>query len=358
VATLVASAASPDDVFVAVTREVRQLLEADASLILRLDPDGVGTVVARLGEQVELMPVGSRWTPEPPLATAIALRTGRSARVDDNSAARGAFADVIHRVGLRSAVATPIIVDGRVWGVISVATTRESLAADTERRLVDFTELVATAISNAASRAQLAASRARIVATADETRRRIERDLHDGIQQRLVTLALEVRTVIDSAARDELRVPLSRVVDGLKEALDELREISRGVHPANLSGGGLASALKSVARRSALPVALDITGVGRLPQPVEVAAYYTVSEALANAAKHAGASRAEVTLHVDNGTLHLSISDDGVGGADPARGSGIIGLSDRVEALGGSITLISPPGKGTSLVLQLPAAAG
>jgi signal transduction histidine kinase len=259
-------------------------------------------------------------------------------------------------MGIRSSVATPIAVEGRLWGVIGVGTRRERFPANTEQRLLDFTELVATAISTATTRAQLAASRARIVTTADETRRRIERDLHDGIQQRLVTLALEVQTAAEAVPSEQQDL-LSNVGDGLRTALDELREISRGVHPAILSAGGLGPALKSLARRSTLPVELDVGGVERLPHPVEAAAYYAVSEALTNAAKHAHASCAQVKLELRNGTLLLFIRDDGVGGADPAGGSGIIGLTDRVEALGGIIALQSPPGEGTSITLQLPTKA-
>jgi signal transduction histidine kinase len=207
-----------------------------------------------------------------------------------------------------------------------------------------------------AAREELAASRARIVATADETRRRIERDLHDGAQQRLVTLALELQAVRNAVPPD-LGAQLSRVEEGLKGVLDELREISRGVHPAILSEGGLGPALKSLARRSALPVELELGAVGRLPEPVEVAAYYVVCEALANATKHANASAARVAMNLDDGTLQLAIRDDGVGGADPGQGSGIVGLSDRVETLGGTLRVTSPPGEGTSLVLELPVAA-
>jgi signal transduction histidine kinase len=207
-----------------------------------------------------------------------------------------------------------------------------------------------------AAREELAASRARIVAAADETRRRIERDLHDGIQQRLVTLGLELRGIRDVVApeRRDLEAGLSHLEDGLKEVLDELREISRGLHPAILSEGGLGPALKSLARRSGLPVELEIGAVERLPEPVESAAYFVTSEALANAAKHAHASAVHVRLEVRDASLRLWIRDDGVGGADRGRGSGIVGLTDRVEALGGTIAVTSPAGEGTEIVLELP----
>jgi signal transduction histidine kinase len=280
------------------------------------------------------------------------MRTGRSTRVDDSSLAAGPLAFQ----GLISAVASPIVVEGRLWGAIGIGSRSAPLPADTERRMVNFTELVATAVANAESRAELEASRARIVAAADETRRQIERDLHDGIQQHLVTLAVELAGVKEavSSEQPDLRSELSRLERDMRVVLDELREISRGVHPAILSKGGLGPALKSLARRSSLNVRLKLGDLDRLPEPVEVAAYYAVSEALTNAAKHAKASVAQVDLQLQNGRLRLSISDDGVGGADPAQGSGILGLTDRVEALGGTVCLISPAGAGTSLILNLP----
>jgi signal transduction histidine kinase len=197
----------------------------------------------------------------------------------------------------------------------------------------------------------------RVVSAADEMRRKIERDLHDGTQQRLITLSVELRGVYDSCAgRPELRDRLAHLAEGLASLLDELRQISRGVHPAILSQSGLGPALKSLARRAALPVKLDVGVAERLPEPVEVAAYYVVSEALANAAKHSGASVAEVGIAVSDGALSVRVRDDGAGGANAAKGSGIIGLRDRVEALGGTMVLASPPGEGTSIVVELPLA--
>ena len=219
-----------------------------------------------------------------------------------------------------------------------------------------FAQLAATAISNTVNRAQLAASRARVVAAADETRRRIERDLHDGIQQRLVSLGLELRVAEEDVPPDgvELKKELARVADGLTGALDELRELARGIHPAILSEGGLAPALKALAGRSSVPVELEVDVEGRLPERVEVATYFVVSEALANASKHARASVARVGVDTIGSRLHVSIADDGVGGADAARGSGLIGLTDRVQALGGTLSVVSPPGKGTTIRVELP----
>ena len=206
------------------------------------------------------------------------------------------------------------------------------------------------------SREELAASRARIVAAGDQARRRIERDLHDGTQQRLVSLVLDLRAAEAAVPpeRPELRAQLARVADGLTGALEELRELSRGIHPAILSEGGLAPALKALARRSAIPVELEVDVQARLPEPVEVAAYYVISEALANAAKHAHASVAQVEAEARDGLLRLSVCDDGVGGATPGGGSGLVGLADRVEALGGTIEVHSPAGEGTRLQIDLP----
>jgi signal transduction histidine kinase len=284
------------------------------------------------------------------------LRSGCSARLDGLEGCAGAWADPTSAHRIRSTVGAPIVVEGRVWGVMVASSNKPKLPDDTEARITRFTELVGTAIANAASRAQLAASRARVLAAADETRRRIERDLHDGIQQRLVTLMLELQGASAAVPPQclELVAQLSGVDAGLRAAFDDLREISRGVHPAILSRGGLGPAIKSLARRCALPVEVELGGAERLPERVEVAAYYMVSEALANATKHAHASVAQVVLEVREGKLCLAIRDDGVGGADPTRGSGILGLTDRVEAMGGTIAVTSPRGEGTSVILELP----
>jgi signal transduction histidine kinase len=222
--------------------------------------------------------------------------------------------------------------------------------------MANFTELVATAVGNAESRAELAASRARIVAAADQTRRRIERDLHDGTQQRLVSLGLELRLAqgMVPAELGELEAEIGKVADELNGVVEDLREIARGIHPVILSEGGLGPALRTLARRAAIPVELEVPAFGRLPEPVEVAAYYVVSEALTNATRHARAPAVSIVLKERDGCLHLSIRDDGAGGADPARGSGLIGLRDRAEALGGSLEVSSPPGEGTLILVQLP----
>ena len=267
------------------------------------------------------------------------------------------FAVKARALGLYSVAGAPIIVDGDVWGLVTVASTDGPLPDRTEDRLAEFTELLGTAIANTQSRTELSASRARIVAAADETRRRLERDLHDGIQQRLVSLALKARTIETMTPRPagEIQGELSLLADGLGTAMDELREISHGIHPAILSEAGLGPALEALARRSVVPVELDLNLGQRLGEHVEAAGYYIASEAITNVAKHARASVIGMRVDGCDGALILSISDDGVGGADPSRGSGIIGLKDRVEALGGSISVLSPPGHGTALHVQLPA---
>jgi signal transduction histidine kinase len=233
---------------------------------------------------------------------------------------------------------------------------RPPSASGLEDRIGQFSDLVATAISNAQARADLAASRARIVAASDETRRRIERDLHDGAQQRLVTLGLSLKAAEQAVPPEQagLKQELARVAAGVAGVLDELREMSRGIHPAILTEGGLRPALRALARRSPVPVRLELDVDSRLPQPVEVAAYFVVSEALANVAKHAEAARVEVSARVQAGRLKIMIRDDGRGGADPSRGSGLIGLADRVEALGGTIRVSSPAGAGTQIAVELP----
>jgi signal transduction histidine kinase len=285
------------------------------------------------------------------------LETGQPARIENYAEAPGEAPKAAREMGWRSSVGAPITVEGRLWGILAVVSkTEQPLPPDTEERLAEFTDLVATAIANAEGRAELDASRARIVATADATRRRIERDLHDGAQQQLVSLALEVRAA-QAGTPEEMskhRDDLSHIVEGLTAVLDGLREIALGIHPAILAEGGLGPALKTLANRSPIPVELDVRDDGRLSEPVEVAAYYVVSEALTNAAKYSRASKVEVDVEVQATTLRVAVRDDGVGGADPAHGSGLLGLKDRAEAIGGTICLESLDGGGTTLVAELP----
>ena len=362
VATLVAHGVPPEEVFAAVVEEIGRLLPVNVVGFIRYDPDGMFTYVAAWGKAVDYVPpVGSRWMLGGHNLGTLVFETGRPARLDhyvDNSSGPASY--VVRKVGYDSAVGAPVIVEGHLWGLIGASSTLgQPLPPDTEARLASFTELVATAIANADSRAELIASRARIVAAADDARRRIERDLHDGIQQQLVSLMLELRAVQAAVPPQsaELRGGLARIADRAKDVFDQVREISHGIHPAVLSESGLTPALKVLARRSAVPVDLDLRSGRRLPGHVEVAAYYAVSEALANAAKHAHASAVQIELDTPDAVMRLAIRDDGTGGADPAQGSGLTGLRDRIEALGGTLEVTSPAGSGTALLIEIPVLA-
>jgi signal transduction histidine kinase len=355
VATLVAEGATPHCVFDAVRREVARMFNTPLSGLLRYD--GNGTVTQLAASDDYLGPIGRSWSVEGDSAVARVCRTGLPARADYTRPTQGSIAATARSEGTLSAVGVPVVVDGALWGVMAVGTREsEPLPADLEDRLAKFTQLLATAIANAEGRAELDASRARIVATADATRRRIERDLHDGAQQQLVWLALALRAAQATVPEglEEHRSELGRVVDGLTAALDDLREIALGIHPAGLSEDGLTAALKRLVARSPLRVNLDCRADGRFPEPVEVTAYYVVSESLTNAAKHADTPVVDVAVAADGDALRVEVRDDGRGGADPAGGSGLLGLKDRVEAIGGTMRLTSPPGAGTSLSVELP----
>jgi signal transduction histidine kinase len=363
VATLVAGGAQPDEVFAAVAQEVRHVLpDADLTTVGRYDRDRSAEVVGGWSRAGNHKLVGHRWILGGQNVHTLVFERNRPARVDHHLAeGTDDVAVAAREFGMRSSAGAPISVEGRLWGLIVVASARENvLPSGAEHRLAGFTELVATAIANAAAQAELTASRARIVATADQTRRRIERDLHDGAQQRLVTIALQLRAAQARVPpqHNRLTADLDRVVAGLASTLDELREYARGIHPAILAQGGLGPALRTLARRSPIPVKLDIRMSERLPEHVEVTAYYVISESLANAAKHANASSIDVEIETTSGVLRLDVRDDGVGGADPARGSGLIGLKDRVEATGGTFTMKSCPGEGTWLLIELPTRDG
>jgi signal transduction histidine kinase len=357
VATLVAQSAPPAAVFDAVTREVGLLCRADLARMERYETDRTVTGVAAWSRVPAHLAVGTRFELDGPSVARDVRQTGRPVRIDTFAGATGAIADEAHALGLRSSVGCPIIATARVWGVIAASTTSdERFPAGTEAQIASFTELVATAIENAEAAAELRASRARVVTTADQTRRRIERDLHDGAQQRLVSMVLQLRAVQAemSPALAELAADLDRVAAGLTDALEELREMARGIHPAILAEGGLAAALKTLARRSPIPVELVVRLEGQLPERAEVNAYYVVSEALTNAAKHAQASAVTVSVEAADELLRVTVRDNGVGGADFSRGTGLTGLKDRVQAFGGRISLDSPRAVGTTLQVELP----
>jgi signal transduction histidine kinase len=326
-------------VFRAVAEEVGKVLEVDFADLWRFDED-------TSAEQVASWAAGgssdSGAASSGGFAVALLVReTGRAARTDDD--ASGSVT-----------IGSPVVVDGSMWGVMSVCRLGGApLPADAEHRLRSFTELVATAISNATTHSQLLASRARIVAAADEARRRVERNLHDGTQQRLISLGLDLQ-VLESSLPADARQDLSRIRREVDAVIDDVREVSRGLHPALLAEGGLAPALSALARRSPIPVELDVGEIGRCAEPIEIAVYYVVSEALANAAKHSGASVVYVKVWLRDGVVRATVADDGGGGAQPGTGSGLTGLIDRVEALGGHLSLVSPPGAGTTLSAELP----
>jgi signal transduction histidine kinase len=363
VAVLMARGAPPEEVFATVAEDTGRLLGAEFTGMSRYDPDGMATIIGGWTSTDTPRPitVGDRLRLGGRNVTTLVSQTGEPVRIDDYGDSSGMFADAAHAANFRSAVGVPITVEGRLWGAMVVGSTRTAaLPASTETRLAEFTELVGTAIANAEAQAELTASRARIVTAADEARRHIERDLHDGAQQRLITLALRVRELQAAApaGAGELVHRLDGVAAGLADTLAELREIARGIHPAVLAEGGLRPALRALARSCPMPVDLHVQVTGRLPGPVEIAAYYVVSEALTNTAKHADATAVTVTVVTGEGMLRVSVRDDGRGGASMGRGSGLVGLKDRVEALGGRIALHSPPGAGTVLEIRVPLGEG
>jgi PAS domain S-box-containing protein len=357
VATLVARGVAPTDVLDAVAEEMRSLLDADWAVLLRYDGNDATTIVASRGDIARRLPVGTLISIGGEDATSKVLRTGRPARMETYADASGAIADLAREVGVRSSVAAPITVEGRLWGVVGATWTREKPlpADDPEERMGEFAELVATAIANAESQANLSASRARVVAATAEERQRVVRDLHDGAQQRLVHAVINLKLALreQGPGNEPLHELLVEALGHAEQANSELRELAHGILPAVLTSGGLRAGAEALVSRSSLPVAVDVSRE-RLPTAIEATAYFVVSEALTNAVKHSGASRAEVRARVDDGLLRVEIRDDGVGGADASQGSGLIGLRDRVEALGGTIEIASPRGSGTSVLVDIP----
>ena len=356
VATLVACGAPSERVFAAVTEEVGRLLGVDRTSMWRYELNGTVTEVMVWRARAEPPDTGKPLRLGGHNAATLVRETGRPVRIDSYSDATGPGAEFARARGFGSSVAAPIKVDGRVWGMMIALAKTEQPPADTEERLTQFTELVATAIANAEARAELTASRGRVIAAGDEARRRLERDLHDGVQQRLVSLSLELRRAQLAVPETlpDVRASLARAADALRDVVAEVQEISRGIHPAILSKGGLAPALRALGRRAAIPIEVSLQGDGRLPEHVEVAAYYVVAEAVANVIKHAHATAAVVSIGIERGALRIEVRDDGVGGADPRRGSGLLGLIDRIEALGGKIRITSPSGGGTTVHVTLP----
>jgi signal transduction histidine kinase len=352
VATLVAHGAPPEDVFAAVANEVERLLSVDMANVCRYESDATVTFVASARQR---LPVGSRWPLRETNLATLVFDTGRPARIDKYADATGALAEGIREVGIRSAVGTPIIVEGRLWGFVAAGSSQEQpLPPDTEARLASFTELVATAISNTEARTEVAASRARLLAATDDERRRVVRDLHDGAQQRLVNTIVTLKMASDALRNDEDAAPalVSEALELAEQANTNLRELAHGILPTVLTKGGLRTGVDALASQTPVPVEIDVS-VDRLPTAVEATAYFVVAEALTNVAKHARAGHAEVMAQIEDGTLTVQVRDDGVGGARP-DGSGLVGLRDRVAALDGRLRVESPADGGTLVAAAIP----
>jgi signal transduction histidine kinase len=358
VATLVAGDSSPEDVFQAVTEEVAQLLGIREAVLERFENDETGTVVGRFGRRmIGGFEIGSTIPIEEGLTAWTVLHTGAPARIDSFEGAPGPLAERVRALGYRSTVGVPIVVAGSIWGALVAAVAEgDSLPPETENRMQAFAELVALALASAQAREELEASRVRIVEASDAERRRLERNLHDGAQQRLVALSVALRLAEGKMrdAPDQAAELLATASEELMEALTELRELAQGIHPAVLTEQGLEAALEVLAARAPLPVELEVRLPERLPEPIEATAYYVVSEALANVVKHAAADSARVRAEHADGLALVEVADDGVGGADPSGGSGLWGLRDRVEALDGKLVVDSSREQGTLVRAELP----
>ena len=354
VATLVASEATPERVFTAVSEETSRVLEVNASAVFRYEGDDTATVVGRHDrDAVGVFAVGDRIFADDNTAIGRARDSGLPARIEDYFALDTDVAQTMRKVGYRSSVAAPIFVAGIPWGAVAIAA-HETLPEDSEARLMGFCELASLAVASAQAREDLQSSRARLVKTGDEQRRKLERNLHDGAQQRLVSLALTLRLARSKLQSDpaSLEPILAGAAKELDLALEELRELARGLHPAALTEQGLAPAVRALGDR--LPIDVHVDDLDeRLPDYLEATAYYICSEVLTNVAKHAHATSARVLFHREPGVLRFEITDDGRGGAD-GRGSGILGLRDRAESAAGTLFVISPPGKGTVVTATLP----
>jgi signal transduction histidine kinase len=354
VATLVANDASPDEVFNAVAEELGGLLGVEDTRMVRYEADDTATVVASVSRLSTLDLVGKRVALGGNNTVTRVQRTGRTARTDAASDATGRIGEYARMVGARSTVGTPIVVADRVWGAMLLTSGTGPLPAETEARSGEFTELVATAIANVEARSELAASRARVVAAADDERRRVVRDVHDGAQQRLVHLVVTLKLAARAlgADRDHARELLREARGAAESANAELHELAQGILPEALTSGGLRAGVAAMASRMAVPVQVEVPDV-RLTHAVEATGYFVVAEALTNVAKHSHAKLASVSAWVDDATLWVEVRDDGVGGAR-ADGTGLVGLRDRLAALGGGLTLGSEPGGGTRVIARIP----
>jgi signal transduction histidine kinase len=358
VATLVAREPAPAEVFEAVAREVGTLLGARRSQLVRVASPEEGIVAASWSDgTLQPVPVGHRAPLDGRGVLGRMLGDPKPVRIEDWDEAGGGVAALMRSLGIRSGAAGPIVIGGRVWGAVSaVWSDPAAMPVGAEDRVAEFAQLVAYAIENAEARHELAASRARLVEAADEARRRIERDLHDGAQQRLVAAALDLTLLEQQLERDvaAAREALTRAREQLDEGLSELRDLARGIHPSVLTDRGLEAALEALSKRAPVPVDLNLAIPERLDRAIEAAAYFVVSEAVTNAAKHAQAQSLSVAVAATDGNLVVTVADDGVGGAEAGGGSGLTGLADRVEALGGRLEVASPRGEGTRVSARLP----
>ncbi len=355
VAMLVAEGATPAAVFDAVAAETLTLMRADSARVCRYEPDETATILAERNTVGDPVPVGTRLTLEGTSVTARVLATQLPSRRDAFEEPGGTPGRLARERGLHQAVGAPILVEGRLWGaIVAHWSASEPLPHDVEARIAQFAALVATAIATANSRDELVASRARVLAAADEARRHVVRDLHDGAQEHLVNTIVTLKLAKRAAPGDPVRAEelISRALDQAEEANEELRELAHGILPSVLVRGGIEAGVDALASRLPLPVTVDVSAP-RVEPGIEASVYFVVAEALTNVVKHAGAQAAEVIASVRDGELWVEIRDDGVGGADP-RGSGLIGMADRVTALGGRITVESPTGVGTVVVAAMP----
>jgi signal transduction histidine kinase len=359
VATFVASGPPPESVFAFVTEETAILFGAESAAIVRFDPATERAIVVGRFGSFEEVRLGVSFPLEEESVTGQVYRRGKPARIDDYTGKQSEIAELVRQAGFQNTVAAPVTVGGRIWGAVVAGSNRpEPLPPDTEDRLAYFAELVALAIASADAREELSSSRARLVAASDTERRRLERNLHDGAQQRLVTLALSLR-LAESSLPAEPEAARDHIVAAREEldlALEELRELAHGLHPGFLTERGLAPAIESLGERAPIPVRVSVETGGRCTEAVEVAAYYVVAEALANAIRYSGADTVDVNVALSNGTLAVEVADAGKGGADAAKGTGLRGLADRVEALGGTLEVESRSGEGTRIRATLPAA--
>jgi signal transduction histidine kinase len=358
VATFVAGGPPPENVFGFVTEETAALFGAESAAIVRFDHATERAVVVGRFGSFEAVQLGATYPIEDESVTGQVYRAGKPARIDDYEGKRSEIAKTVRQAGFKNTVGAPVTVGGRIWGAVIAGSNRlEPLPRGSEDRLADFAELVALAIAGADAREELSRSRARLVAASDTERRRLERNLHDGAQQRLVTLALSLR-LAESTLPTDPEAARAHIVSAREEldlALEELRELARGLHPGFLTERGLAPALESLGERAPIPVRIEVETGGRCTEAVEVAAYYVVAEALANAIRYSGADVVDVSVALSNGTLAVEVADAGKGGADAARGTGLRGLADRVEALGGRLEVESRAGEGTRVRATLPA---